>query len=203
MATHEDVIDFVYSLDPEVDKYWTVEGLPRLDIIEKALEDEVSRKLITDLAPNFNRDYARKLKQADSETEESDTALEDNVIENVAETETDPLARGSGDDEARLDTIVAEAAETLEQYREIAEEAKKQVELAAVDLARAIDFKNKVFPPITQAEAIKQFQKSEWEKRAAIKAQLVGSLAISPLDMALRATRRVRSRTSMLDKKPE
>ena len=47
------------KLDPAADEQWTSDGLPVVAVVQELAEDEsITRKMITDVAPFFNRDVA-------------------------------------------------------------------------------------------------------------------------------------------------
>ena len=46
------------ALDPSIDKQWTTDGLPRVEAVSETLGRNVTRREITDAAPNFLRPVA-------------------------------------------------------------------------------------------------------------------------------------------------
>lgn len=229
--TNEEILEAVRGLDPQNDEHWTADGLPRLDAVENLLGGDVSRKAVTNAAPDFTRAVASELVDApedgeppvdeppvedtDDETLEFEDgedivdAPEDESAETEAvqqspeptqETDTasvtdpeqdegDPLAEGPADFEAELDAEIAEAQQRVSDIQHGLEEGKRMLVEAEEELGKLVDEKNRQFPPMTQAEAIQQFQRNEQAKRAA--ARGVGGTS-SPLDTALSARRKVR-----------
>lgn len=225
--TNEEILEAVRGLDPQNDEHWTADGLPRLDAVENLLGGDVSRKAVTNAAPDFTRTVASKLVDAPEdgeppvdeppvETDEKkaagaadETASEDKSTkteavqqssEPIQETDTasvtdpeqdegDPLAEGPADFEAGLDAKIAEAQQRVSDIQRGLEEGKRMLAEAEDELGKLVDEKNRQFPPMTQAEAIQQFQRNEQAKRAA--ARGVGGTS-SPLDAALSARRKVR-----------
>ena len=52
----EEIVDCVKALDPADDEHWTQEGLPAMDAIEAALNDEgISREDVEEAVPGFRR----------------------------------------------------------------------------------------------------------------------------------------------------
>lgn len=225
--TNEEILEAVRGLDPQNDEHWTADGLPRLDAVENLLGGDVSRKAVTNAAPDFTRTVASELVDAPEDGEppvdeppvetdkeevagaEDETASEDESTETEAvqqspeptqETDTasvtdpeqdegDPLAEGPADFEAELDAEIAEAQQRVSDIQRGLEEGKRMLAEAEDELGKLVDEKNRQFPPMTQAEAIQQFQRNEQAKRAA--ARGVGGTS-SPLDAALSARRKVR-----------
>ncbi|UFK26672.1 hypothetical protein [Roseobacter phage RDJL3] len=225
--TNEEILEAVRSLDPQNDEHWTADGLPRLDAVENLLGGDVSRKAVTNAAPDFTRAVASELVDAPEDGEppvdeppvetdeeeaagaEDETVSEDESTETEAvqqspeptqETDTasvtdpeqdegDPLAEGPADFEAELDAEIAEVQQRVSDIQRGLEEGKRMLAEAEDELGKLVDEKNRQFPPMTQAEAIQQFQRNEQAKRAA--ARGVGGTS-SPLDAALSARRKVR-----------
>lgn len=225
--TNEEILEAVRGLDPQDDEHWTADGLPRLDAVENLLGSDVSRKAVTNAAPEFTRAVASELVGAPEdgeppvdeppvETDEEEAAgAEDETASEGESTKTeavqqspelaqkigtasvtdpeqdegDPLAEGPADFEAELDAEIAEAQQRVSDIQRGLEEGKRMLAEAEDELGKLVDEKNRQFPPMTQAEAIQQFQRNEQAKRAA--ARGVGG-ASSPLDAALSARRKVR-----------
>ena len=100
----------------------------------------------------------------------------------------DPLAEGPGDEEDMLDAAVQEAQDRVSAVQRALEQGKLALAEAEQALADAAKAKNSAFPPLSAAEAIQQFQRSEHEKRAAARGVVLGS-GVSPIDAALKARR--------------
>lgn len=75
----------IYSLDPTVDANWTADGLPRMDVIEKLLNDKaITRQMVTDADPEFCRDVATKRRmeaEAKAKAEERENDISNKVSE--------------------------------------------------------------------------------------------------------------------------
>ena len=225
--TNEEILEAIKGLDPQNDEHWTADGLPRLDAVENLLGGDVSRKAVTNAAPDFTRAVASELVDVskngeppvDGPTVETDgeeaagaenkTAPEDESTEakavqqspksaqetgtasvtNPEQDEGDPLAEGPADFEAELDAEIAEVQQRVSDIQRYLEEGKRMLVEAEDELGKLVNEKNQHFPPLTQAEAIQQFQRNEQAKRAM--ARGVGGMS-SPLDAALSARRKVR-----------
>jgi hypothetical protein len=258
--TNEEILEAVRSLDPQNDEHWTADGQPRLDAVENKLGGDVSRKDVTNAAPDFTRTVARELVDVDDDGEPpideppvdqdevpsdqdevpsdqgevpsdqdetpsdqdevpsdqdevpsdqddpqspgDDDPTDKDTVNNGRDDEDDPLAEGPADVEAAMDEEILAQQELIKRIQEGLAEGRVMLEAAEADLARMVDAKNREFPPLTPAEAIKQFQRNELAKR--VEARGAGR-ALSPLDTAMRASRKPRARTTMLDgtKKPE
>jgi hypothetical protein len=222
--TNEEILEAVKSLDPANDEHWTSDGLPRLDAVENLLGAGVTRKQVTNAAPDFNRGHAQSLVDDahDEETagptdedpdnadapEDADTEADPLSLGDQDETDdasaaddedddTDPLAEGPGDELDDLDDAVNKAQERVDMIRQGLEKGKVMLGDAEADLQKAVDAKNAAFPPLSQAEAIQQFQRNELAKRAEARGITVSS-APSTLTDALRSRRKVRHQGSVM-----
>ena len=205
--TNEEILEALLGLSPGNDEHWTADGLPRLDAVENLLGASVTRKQLTNAAPDFNRAMAQSVvdeaaSQGDTEPSDTDKTQPDAGLQSPevpGETDTatadaggpddfDPLAEGPGDEEAELDEAIQEAQDRVSAIQRALEQGKLALAEAEQDLANAVNAKNSAFPPLSAAEAIQQFQRSEHEKRAAARGVVLGSVA-SPIDAALKARR--------------
>jgi len=210
--TNEEILEAVRALDPHNDEHWTADGMPRLDAVENLLGDNVTRKAVTNAAPDFTRAVASELADAleDSEPAADDYDTEEAVpsspepvqeIDTASATgseldEDDPLAEGPADFEAELDAGIAEAQQRVSDIQRRLEEGKRLLAEAEEELGKLVDEKNRQFPPMTEAEAIQQFQRNELAKRAA--ARGAGGTP-SPLDAALAARRKARRQGALAE----
>lgn len=202
--TNEEIREAVFGLDPQNNEHWTADGLPRLDAVENMLGGDVSRKSVTNAAPDFNRTVASELVDApvdeppvETDEDESDeTEAVQQSPEPAQETDTasvtdhepdedDPLAEGPADFRAELEAEIDYVQQRISDIQRGLEEGKRMLAKAEDELGKLVDQKNQQFPPMTQAEAIQQFQRNELAKRAAAR-------GASPLDTAIRATRKQR-----------
>ena len=205
--TNEEILEALLGLSPGNDEHWTADGLPRLDAVENLLGASVTRKQLTNAAPDFNRAMAQSVveeaaSQGDAEQPDADTAEPDadpQSLEDPSETDTvtagaggpddfDPLAEGPGDEEDMLDAAVQDAQDRVSDIQRALERGKLALAEAEQALADAAKAKNSAFPPLSAAEAIQQFQRSEHEKRAAARGVVLDS-GVSPIDAALKARR--------------
>lgn len=210
--TNEEILEALLGLSPGNDEHWTADGLPRLDAVENLLGASVTRKQLTNAAPDFNRAMAQSVVDeaaSQGDTEQGDTELPEagkaepdadpQSLEDPSETDTvtagaggpddfDPLAEGPGDEEDMLDASVQDAQDRVSAVQRALEQGKLALAEAEQALADAAKAKNSAFPPLSAAEAIQQFQRSEHEKRAAARGVVLGSVA-SPIDAALKARR--------------
>ncbi len=206
--TNEEILEALLGLSPGNDEHWTADGLPRLDAVENLLGASVTRKQLTNAAPDFNRAMAQSVVEEaasqgdDAEQPDADKAELDadpQSPEDPSETDTvtagaggpddfDPLAEGPGDEEDMLDASVQDAQDRVSAIQLALEQGRLALAEAEQALADAAKAKNSAFPPLSAAEAIQQFQRSEHEKRAAARGVVLGSVA-SPIDAALKARR--------------
>lgn len=205
--TNEEILEALLGLSPGNDEHWTADGLPRLDAVENLLGASVTRKQLTNAAPDFNRAMAQSVvdeaaSQGDTEPSDTDKTQPDadpQSPEDPGETDMatadaggpddfDPLAEGPGDEEAELDEAVQEAQDRVSTIQRALEQGKLALAEAEQALTDAVNAKNSAFPPLSAAAAIQQFQRSEHEKRAAARGVVLGQVS-SPIDAALKARR--------------
>lgn len=205
--TNEEILEALLGLSPGNDEHWTADGLPRLDAVENLLGASVTRKQLTNAAPDFNRAMAQSVvdeaaSQGDTEPSDTDKTQPDadpQSPEDPGETDMatadaggpddfDPLAEGPGDEEAELDEAVQEAQDRVSAIQQALEQGKLALAEAEQALTDAVNAKNSAFPPLSAAAAIQQFQRSEHEKRAAARGVVLGQVS-SPIDAALKARR--------------
>ncbi len=205
--TNEEILEAVMGLQPGNDEHWTTDGLPRLDAVENLLGASVTRKQLTNAAPDFNRAMAQSVvdeaeeqgNASQPDADEADQSQDQQSPEGQAETDKDtadaggsddfdPLAEGPGDEEAEMDEAIQEAQDRVSAIQRGLEQGKLMLAEAEQDLANAINAKNQAFPPLSAAAAIQQFQRSEHEKRAAARGVVLGQVS-SPIDAALKARR--------------
>lgn len=201
--TNEDIFQAVQGLDPGNDEHWTADGLPRLDAVENLLGASTSRKAVTNAAPEYTRDHAQSVLDAEhdkaAEPVDNDNDAEalspepaeqtDEVTaDNDEDDDTDPLAEGPADLEAEMDTEILAAQERISAIRQSLEEGRRVLAETEEELGKLVNAKNQAFPPMTQAEAIQRFQRNELAKRAAARS----TSGPSPLDAAMKAARKPR-----------
>ena len=81
--TIKDALNF---LNPEEDDDWTNDGMPRMDVVEKLIDDKsITRQNVTDADPEFCRDVAR--------TRKAEKEADDVVVEEVEEVEEQPITK--------------------------------------------------------------------------------------------------------------
>jgi hypothetical protein len=119
--TNEEIHEALLGLEPGNNEHWTADGLPRLDAVENLLGASVTRKQVTNAAPDYNRGRAQSMvdeahdedtagpvdDNSDADAPEQGTnqlSFEDqaetdkNTADNADDPEADPLAEGSGDE---------------------------------------------------------------------------------------------------------
>ncbi len=70
------------QLDPANDEHWTSDGMPRMDVVQGLTEDpKLTRKAVTDAAPDFNREMAIAAAASAEAPEAPETPEEDDVPE--------------------------------------------------------------------------------------------------------------------------
>lgn len=181
------------QLDAANDKHWTEDGLPREGIIRKLAGDEtISRKDISEAQPGFQRHPIEPPPKAgdnvDALTGEAVSTADANAGA-TADSEANKIAAADGVDsqdgnysdltkntgdlmtEHEVRTILENRVSTREQgvadAQQAVRDAQKAVITAQEDLQAAREEFRREFPPLSQAENIKQFIASEQQQRAA------------------------------------
>lgn len=180
------------QLDAKNDQHWTEDGLPREGIIRKLASDNtISRKDISDAQPGFQRNPVAPAPQAgdnvDALTGEA-VAPADAIAGAKADSAANATAAVDGADsqdgnaadptqntgdlmtEAEVRTIlenrVSEKEQGVADAQQAVRDAQKAVLTAQSDLQTARDDFRREFPPMTQAENVKQYIASEVAQRA-------------------------------------
>lgn len=74
------------QLDPADNAHWTADGMPRMDVVEKLVGDSsITRKNVTDAAPDFTRDTATELAALEAMAQKEKAEAEAEVKPEVAE----------------------------------------------------------------------------------------------------------------------
>ncbi len=176
------------QLDAANDGHWTEDGLPREGIVRKLAGDTtISRKDITDAHPGFQRNpVVPAPKDGDIVDEltgetvtpgaagKADTAAQKAATESGADStdgaHADP-AQNTGDymteGEVRevFETRVKNCITALADAQQAVRDANNSVIVAQNDLQKARADLSREFPPMTQAENVKQYIASEMEER--------------------------------------
>ena len=118
------------------------------------------------------------------------TPSDSDTVTKADEDEDDPLAEGPADEEAAMEEEIQGLRDRVAQINQGLAEGRRALLEAEAELGQAIRSKDEAFPPLSPAEAIQQFQRSEHAKRAAAK----GVSLSSPLDAALKARKKARTR---------
>lgn len=112
--TNEEILEAVRGLDPKNDEHWTTDGMPRLDAVENLLGGDVSRKSVTNAAPNYTRAVASELVDApqDGEPPVDEPPVESDAPETVQQSpeptaEAETTTAAEPDKDASVDNAEA------------------------------------------------------------------------------------------------
>lgn len=163
------------QLDSTNDKHWTDDGLPREGVVRQFAGDQtISRKDIQDAYPGFQRNATKPGAAAGDDIDPltgAPVVAEGTGI--VVESNDDP-SKNTGDpmteSEVRevLEGRVRAATQAVADRQQDVRDANKAVVDAQAYLVKVREDLTREFPPLTQAENIKQFIASEMEQRARI-----------------------------------
>lgn len=165
------------QLDPANEKHWTDDGLPREGVVRQfASEQNISRKDIQDARPGFQR-YAQSpaapLQAAPSPvthdplTGEPEPAVDEG--EGLGADPTKNTGELMSEEEVRvvLETRVTDKVQALADAQKAVRDANKGVIEAQEALKHARGALSREFPPLSVADNIKQYLRSEQMQRAA------------------------------------
>lgn len=166
------------SLNPENNDHWTGDGSPKLESLSSILGEKVSRAMVTEEFPLFNRDFA-----AESKVEAPATEIETPATEN---------------DEDALFDAVDEAENNLMEARGRVDEAAEYLSNAQSKYEEALKARDDAYPPLTNSENIRSYLDQQQEQRIAryansdafIRRQDAAFAAKSKIDQAFSAKRR-------------
>lgn len=170
------------QLDPAKDDHWTDDGLPRENVVRDFANDQsVSRKDIQDAYPGFQRQAQKPAAEVDPLTGEPPVSDEAKAAYHLMRPptegeglglDTDP-AKNTGDymsdEEVRvvLEQRVKDAEQGIADAQANVRAANQAVIDAQAKLRQVKDDLTREFPPLTQAQNIKQYIASEMALRAA------------------------------------
>jgi len=182
MGVEITIQDALRFLDPEDDNNWTQDGLPRMDIMERLLDNkDLNRQDVTDADPEFCREKARAMR------EELKDGLQERKQEDAQETAQVVETTVSLDEEIAQLTIKREAVDkeirTLQNRRDRLEQVRAKTHNAKADTVARQEF-----------VASQTKLRGERAQRGRLIMQVVGKDAINPksrLDQAMaRKTKR-------------
>lgn len=181
-ATKEEIITALQSLDTTVDTNWTDDGSPRMDVLTAKLGKDLTRKLVNEALPGFNRTPAPA-----GEAPPSQEAIEVHSImappdDYAPDTEDTPISELAAD--LDLDDPTQDQPLTREQLRELMKARLNSAVDEITDCQRGIrdanaaliaaqkrhsrltaDY-NRRFPPLTAASNIKRHLAAHQAMRA-------------------------------------
>lgn len=103
------ILEALGQFDPLNDEQWTSDGAPRVDAVEAIIGENVTRQMIVDAAPDFDREKAGEGGDPavvdpviDPDEDQVTTTDESGTDDEQSETQTDPDPEG-GDDDAQED----------------------------------------------------------------------------------------------------
>lgn len=125
--------DALGFLNPEDDSNWTHDGLPRMDVIEKLMDDKsISRKDVTEADPEFCREVAVQRRAAKA-IAEAEAALADGENQDDDSTEMqaqgrETQAQGQVNPEEALRDAIQEIAQEIENLTAERAEVNKAID---------------------------------------------------------------------------
>lgn len=182
MGVEITITDALAFLDPEDDGNWTQDGLPRMDVMEKLLDNrDLNRQDVTDADPEFNRDKARAMRKE----------KEDGKQEEAPEAEAQEVEEA--DTTESLDQEIAE----LQKERSLLD---KEIDALVALRDKLEDAKAAGRTEKSNMHSVQEFIKSQHQlraeraKRSRLIMQVVGKVAIDPLSELDRAFARKTAR---------
>lgn len=169
------------QLDHADDSHWTADHLPRTGVVQRLANDTtISRTDINEALPGFVRKVGDEMGDPPEQTGDNVPAVADAApVEPIVEAEGDGELMTQEEVEAILDQNIRDAEATLQQSQRDIVTARKAEDVARKALAEAHKDKLTKFPPLTPAENIQLYLRSELEKRAA-----AAGVTLPPIDQA-------------------
>jgi hypothetical protein len=205
MVPATSIVETLKHLDPKNDEQWTAQGLPRVEAVASLLGvEDLTRKEITEAAPDFNREVAMEVvtlaelvddSEAEDEAAEEEEALLDELAgESLVSVSDSESVLGTENVESEKSQVLTTELDRLEARRtektqemlkaqRVAEAAKNEADRLANEvnnLNRAIDRYEKADPNSSTAGVrayIAQQNKNRHDRMAGLRRfiELTGS----------------------------
>lgn len=184
--------DVLAKLDPANDAHWTNDGLPRLDVISKALGRDVTREQLNESSPGFSRAAAAEAGAAALAKAQDGVAPSTPPVPDDELPPAPPKFVAEADTVVSIDELRAELSELISARSNLDVEINRVQNLLAEEQGKADDsgFADTI-------AMYKASQAAEREKRAALNVQLresgvhnlIKAAQPAPIDMAARSRR--------------
>lgn len=146
------ILDALSKLDRENDDHWTADGLPLMKIVEELVGEDVDRKLLNEIAPDFTRESTPTPPGNTGKTPNSQGGAQGNTDED--------------NEDSDLASRREEAEKELSETSEALNKARKEHSSAVSKMDAIIAEEADIASGVTSAKDIKAFQKSQQEQRA-------------------------------------
>lgn len=177
-------------MDKKDDNLWTDADTPRVSVVRGLLKDDsVTRAIIDELAPGFSRKPpAPPQTPPTSEVHAADVAPidEQKPDANLVEASDQVPPEGMSEEEARaiMDRRINDCQSAVEQAQIKVRDANNSVKVANDRLNKARALKDRRFPPLDAADAIKAHLKAH-QARLQDKVEQEGRYGTNQLDQAM------------------
>lgn len=204
MATEEQIKAALDRLDPANHDHWTNTSAPRMDVLQDFTGDpQLTRKQVTQVAPNFSRDTAGKQlpdSPGVSEATEQGTVSPPLVEQAPSETDETDDREDQVDDaptseEGELTDLLAKADAELAQAEEFLNSRRKEVEKIRERRDQLVQQRDRAKTPHDDQVERMRFIRSQAEARAArageaalakrMTLEAKGLASSSPLDQSM------------------
>lgn len=195
-----DLIEAISALDADNDEHWTANGLPRIDALKEMTgEDDITRMMIDELAPDYTRTSRYDLYDDDDDIADS---VPDEVVAEPA-----PVVSAS-----EVESAIAKRTARIEVLEEEIDTLGREVEVLQREIAEkraALEVEQfhlmALRPKVTHSAAVQDYQRSSSASRRALAdsaAAITQGLGVnagrmigmSQLDIAMAARRSARNR---------
>jgi hypothetical protein len=211
MATKEQILAALATLDAKNDEHWTADGAPRIDVLKAALGEDIDRNTVILANPTFNRKAAEAAAAQVVGTQDTGDATQppEGAADSQPKSEAEAFERLSNSDAETKDAARAEAVKAREARNErLAELSEAQMRIdnerarIHLELTQIDAFLDKLAPKENNAETIqayletqKRIKLARAEQANALRQMAIdnNSLTVmSPLDQAMANTKRSR-----------
>jgi len=195
MGVEITIYDALGCLNPEDDNNWTSDGLPRMDVIEKLMDDKaIIRQQVTDADPEFCREVAsqRRAAKAIAQSEAKEIEDEQSLQRQEETQEVNPEEALRAEIQAvsqEIETLASEEAEVAKHKKELTTHLRRLQEKTNREHSASADTIARI--AFIRSQAIQR--QKRYEKGRKIMA-IIGKDGLNPMSRLDQAMRRKTAR---------
>lgn len=184
MAENKDIVAALHQLDMSNDDHWTDDGLPRVDVIRTLAKDpNVKRNEISAALPGFTRTGSEPSEPTDVlkgeiSAEDEEAALKAANAPAPADDHSDDLLLDPEDLKALMKRRLDDAETNIAKCKIALQESFNVLRRAEAAHRKALSDYVRRFPPMSQADSIKEHLERTQEHRAGARSQIDQAMSI-------------------------